>query len=448
MDDRQPMGVRPDPSRRDFLRVGSLSVSAMALSGLLKGRAVAQDKQPKARSVIQLWMWGGPPHLDTFDPKPDAGEDYSGPLRRPASTNVAGIRISELLPLMAQQADKYALLRGMTHPSGGHETAAYIVQTGTLPAADLVYPSIGAVISLKKGFEAGYKGTLPPYVSIPSSLGRFDESGFLGADYRAFATGGDPNSRDFTVQGLQQPRSVSDERLADRRELLKLVDNLDRRTEVDPANATLDSYQQKAYAMITSGAKKAFDLSTEKEELRNRYGRNSFGQSCLLARRMVENGVPFVTVNMGGWDTHSRNFEAMRRMLPVLDGGFATLLADLAERGLLESTIVVWYGEFGRTPKVAIEPPWEGGRHHFPNAFSAVVAGGGFKGGNVVGVTDRTGDRVASRPIYPWDLSASIYKLMGVDPWGKLPHPRGCVAYVSPLATGEVATGGMLAEIM
>jgi len=218
--------------------------------------------------------------------------------------------------------------------------------------------------------------------------------------------------------------------------------------EDDRVIRAMDSYQEKAYSLILGDAKKAFDLSDEKDELRDQYGRTRFGQSCLLARRLVENGVPFVTVNLGGWDTHKQNFEAMDKLLPVLDQGFAALLADLHQRGLLETTIVVWYGEFGRTPKVDKDPPWNGGRGHFCAAFSVVVAGGGFKGGKVVGETDWRGEKVTSRPVYPWDLSASIYKLLGIDPAGRLPHPRGCVAYVTPPAGGPMASGGLLNEIM
>jgi uncharacterized protein (DUF1501 family) len=218
--------------------------------------------------------------------------------------------------------------------------------------------------------------------------------------------------------------------------------------EKDPAIAQMDAYREKAYGLILGQAKQAFDLSQEKSELRDRYGRNRFGQSCLLARRLVENGVPFVTVNMGGWDTHRDNFNAVKRLAPTLDAGFATLLDDLKQRGLLDSTIVVWYGEFGRTPKVAWEPPWFGGRHHFASAFSAVVAGGGFTGGTVLGTSDPKGESVKDRPVYPWDLSASIYQLLGIDPNGTLPHPQGCVARVVPARAADAKSGGILKEIM
>jgi hypothetical protein len=322
------------------------------------------------------------------------------------------------------------------------------MQTGTLPSAELVYPSIGAVVALKKEERGDYKGALPPYVMVTSALGRFSESGFLGSRYAPFATGGDPNAKDFRVGGLIPPPGMTKERLEERRSLLRTVDSYARKMDKEGEFQAMDSYQEKAYGLILGEAKKAFDISEEKDAVREKYGRHRFGQSCLLARRLVQNGVPFVTVNWGGWDTHKQHFERMREMLPVLDKGFAALLEDLAQRGLLDSTIVVWYGEFGRTPQVAKDPPWEGGRHHFCPVFSAVVAGGGFKGGHVVGTSDWRGEKVRERPVYPWDLSASMYKLLGIDPTSKLPHPHGCVAYVTPVASSDVAIGGLLKEIM
>jgi hypothetical protein len=393
-------------------------------------------------------MGGGPPQTDTFDPKPQAGEDFCGPLKKPIETKVSGIRISELLPLLAKQADKYTIIRSLTHNNNSHETAAYIMQTATQPLAETVYPAIGAVIALKLQEAGVYKGSLPPYVTLTNPLGRFSEAGFLGNAYKTFAPGGDPNSPNFRVQGIVPPKSMTEARIQERRSLLQMVDDFTRDTEKPEVFKTMDTFQERAYGLILGDAKKAFDLSLEKDDLRNKYGRNIFGQSCLLARRLVENGVPFITINDGGWDTHTANFDAMQRKLPILDAGMASLIEDLAQRGLLESTIVVWYGEFGRTPRIALEAPWFGGRHHWGNCFSAVVAGGGFKGGTVVGSSDFRGEYVRERPVYPWDLAASMYKLLGIDPQGRLPHPQGCVAYVSPIAGGTVQSGGLLTEIM
>ena len=433
-------------NRRTFVRAGALALAGLTLGDLLQMKASgAATGQPKAKAVIQLWMGGGPSHLDTFDPKPEAGVEYCGPYKTPIQTNVPGIKICETLPMLAKQADKYSIIRSITHGEGGHETATYIMQTCTMPG-ELSYPSLGAVLAYKK-YEAGYRG-LPPYMSVTSPLGRFTESGFLGTDYRVFATGGDPNAASVRVEGLVSPGGVTDERLKDRRSLLESVDGLSRDMEKNKKFEAMDSFRERSYGILLGDAKKAFDMSEEKPETRDRYGRNSFGQSCLLARRLVEHGVPFITVNSGGWDTHRDNFGRMKVLLPPLDQGFSALLEDLAQRGLLDSTIVTWYGEFGRTPKIDQKAPWDAGRHHYGHAQSVIVAGGGFKGGHVVGSTDAKGEFPKDRTLYPWDLSASMYTLLGIDPKSRLPHPHGCVAYVTPPANGDLQTGGLLKEIM
>ena len=432
----------------------TLASSAEALGAPAQGAATAPASQPRARAVIQLWMAGGPCHIDTFDPKPGAGDGFTGPFRKPLQTNVRDIQIGPLLPQLAKQADKFSIIRSMTHGNNAHETSTYILQTGTLPSADLVYPSAGAVVAYKRKVEGGYGGALPPYVTLTRPLGRFSEEGFLGAGYRTFATGGDPAGKVFVVEGLSAPKPGSDVRAQARRALLEALDQPSHEGDVPGAEMEAEPvrivrYQKTAFELVGSDAAKAFDLSEEPESLRNRYGRNAFGQSCLLARRLVERGVPYVTVNFGGWDTHKDHFPAMQRQLPVLDAGFAALLEDLASRGLLSTTIVTWFGEFGRTPRVQWEPPWNGGRHHWGAAFSAVVAGGGFQGGRVLGATDARGEAVKDRPVYPWDLTATIYQQLGIDPAGHLPHPQGCVAYVTPQATGSVPTsGGVLKELL
>jgi len=432
--------------RRDFIRVGALGAAGLTLADWFRMKAQGATTEPKAKSVIQLWMGGGPPHLDTFDPKPEAGEEYCGPYKNPIPTNVPGIKICETMPMMAKCADKYSIIRSMTHHQFGHETATYITQTCTMPG-DLVYPAVGAVVAYKKD-QAGYQGSLPPYMSITGPFGRFSEAGFLGTNYKTFATGGDPNAARVSVQGIVAPGGVTDQRLKDRRTLLQSVDSLAKDMEKNKRFEAMDSYQERAYGLILGEAKKAFEMSEETDEVRKRYGRNRFGQSCLLARRLVERGVPFVTVNSGGWDTHRDNFGRMKVLLPPLDQGFSALLEDLSNRGLLDSTIVTWFGEFGRTPKIAAGAPWDGGRHHYGHAMSVVVAGGGFKGGMVVGSTDAKGEHPKERTLYPWDLSASMYTLLGIDPLGTLPHPHGCVAYVTPGASGNVESGGLLTEIM
>jgi hypothetical protein len=432
-------------TRRDAIRYGVFGTAGLLLGDRLSART-PRATPAKATSIIQIWMWGGPPHLDTWDPKPDAGYDYCGPLAKPIATNVDGIVIGELLPLLARQADKYSIIRGMTHGINAHETASYAVQTGRPPGGHEVYPSAGAVVSLFKGYAGGYQGLIPPYVVLTELQGRFAESGFLGPRYKPFATGGDPAQARFVVEGVVA-QGVPDERQRSRRELLHSLNTLANA----PANhAPLEAFlrsEDQAYDLILGDAGKVFDLAQEKDETRDRYGRNTFGQSCLAARRLVERGVPYITINYKGWDTHKQNFQVMRQKLPQMDRGMAALLADLADRGLLDSTVVWWGGEFGRTPKVSWEAPWNGGRNHWGQVFSAVVAGGGFKGGQVVGASDAKGEQVRDRPVSPSDLLGSIYELAGIDLDAKLPHPQGLDVRVMAAATG-VATGGRLKEIM
>jgi len=442
-------------SRRELLRRGLCSAAGLVLAGKAGAGAPAAAQAagepaakpaPKAKAVIQIWMWGGPSQLDTFDPKPDAGYDYCGPLAKTIETNVSGIRIGELLPMLAQQADKYSVIRSMTHGVNAHETASYLVQTGRMPGSGLVFPCVGAVVSLLKGGK-GYRGLIPPYIVLTELQGRFSESGFLSSRCKPFATGGDPARPRFAVEGVVA-EGISDERQQARRELLGRLDTFGRAMKGDPRLAASDDCQSQAYDLILGDAGKVFDLAQEKDALRDRYGRNTFGQSCLMARRLVERGVPYVTINSKGWDTHKQHFPTMRRRLPEMDKALATLLADLSDRGLLDSTIVWWSGEFGRTPKVQWEPPWNGGRGHWGKVFSAVVAGGGFRGGQVVGASDAKGQEVKDRPVYPCDLIASMYELLGIDPDAKLPHPQGLDVRATPRAAEGVPTGGRLKEIM
>ncbi|MFC1806305.1 DUF1501 domain-containing protein [Planctomycetota bacterium] len=438
---------RSDVSRRDILRGGVCGAAGLLLGSGLSRPVAAAPVKAKAKAVIQIWMWGGPPHLDTFDPKPDAGEDYTGPLKDTIQTNVDGIKINAALPLLAEQADKYSIIRSMTHGINGHETAAYITQTARNAGGREVYPSVGAVVSLFKGYKAGYKGLIPPYVVLTRPQGRFSEAGFLGSLYKPFATGGDPARPIFLVEGIAAP-GITKERQKCRRDLLHKLDVLGNSVEGNPQLEALAKCEEKAYDLILGEAGKVFDLSDEDETLREEYGLNTFGQSCLVARRLVEKGIPYVTINYGGWDTHKENFKAMRTKLPRLDGGMATLLKDLSDRGLLDSTIVWWGGEFGRTPKIAWGSPWNGGRHHFGACFSSVVAGGGFKGGHVVGESDERGEKVKERPVYPCDMIGSIYELLGIDPDGTLPHPQSKTIYLTPKKDEGYKMGGRLKEIM
>jgi hypothetical protein len=438
---------QPRISRREAIRRALFATSGLVLAQHLSFRAFAASQTGRAKAVIQIWMWGGPSHTDIFDPKPEAGYDYCGPLKTPIETNVSGLRICELLPLLAKQADKYSIIRSMTHGNNAHETASYIVQTGRQPGGRLVYPCVGAVVSLTKGYEAGYKGLVPPYVVLTEPQGRFDEAGFLGSHFKPFATGGDPAQTPFAVEGVVTP-GITEQHQKDRRELLHQLDTLAQAMPADPQIAAAEQAENRAYDMILGDGAKVFDLSQEKQELRDRYGKSKFGQSCLVARRLVERGIPYVTINYGGWDTHKDNFQTMRRQLPEMDKGVATLLQDLSERGLLDSTIVWWGGEFGRTPKVQWEAPWNGGRNHWGRVFSAMLAGGGFKGGHVVGASDARGEEVKERPVYPVDLIGSIYAQMGIEATTKLPNPEGLPTFVMPGADDGIKSAGLLKEIV
>ena len=357
-----------------------------------------------------------------------------------------GIQLDAVFPELAKQADKFSLIRGMTHRNFGHETAAYLMQTGHTPGERLAYPSIGAIFALFK--KADYKGIIPPYVVLTQPQGRFSEEGFLGPLYKPFATGGDPNGQRFEVEGVVAS-GITDDRQKSRQELLGKMNTFgDRVRDVSEISAAEEA-KKRAYELILGAGKEVFDLSKEKPALRDRYGRFTFGQDCLAARRMVEAGVPYVVINFpGGWDTHSNHFATMRRQCPMLDQGLAALLEDLRQRGLLDTTIVWCAGEFGRSPKVDYQPPWNGGRNHYGNVFSVLVAGGGFKGGQVVGSSDAKAEEVRDRPVYPVDLLGSIYQLAGIDVNAKLPHPLGVEAHVLPQPEEKVKSAGVLTEIM
>jgi hypothetical protein len=447
--------ISQDISRREALAHGLAGAAGLLMAGAPAATRAAAPSKGKAKSVIQIWAAGGPTHLDTFDPKPEAGNDYCGPLNKPIPTNVNGIRISELFPRLAKQADKFSIIRSMTHGNNGHETASYLTQTGRRPGDRLVYPCVGAVVSLFKGYDAGYKGLIPPYVVLTQTQGRFSEAGFLGPRCQPFATGGDPSQQRFAVEGVAS-QGVSDQQQKDRRELLRKLDTLGATANGNPALRAFYESEEQAYDMILGDGAKAFDLSQEDPKLRSRYGHPTwsetsflrFGQACLAARRLVERGIPYITINHGGWDTHTDNFRAMQQRLPELDQGLATLLEDLAERGLLDTTVVWWCGEFGRTPKIDWQAPWNGGRNHYGKVFSAVVAGGGFQGGQVVGSSDAKGEEVQDRPVYPCDLLGSIYELLGINPDGALPNPLGMALTVTPTAADGIPMAGRLKEIM
>ncbi len=424
-------------NRRDFLKAMTLCGVYGAFNrvsgNLLAAPSPRPDRQP-ARSVIEIWVWGGPSHLETFDPKPNAGKAYNGDYGD-IPTNVKGIRISEFLPKLAQQADKYSIIRSMCHGTNGHETATYLMQTGRMPGDGITYPAIGAVLAMLKSGE--YKGKLPPYIALTGNKGRFSENGFLSDRFKPLATGSNPNNPQFLVDGFVAPGGISKEHVLRRQ---KYAEELDSFTRSITSCRELRNFEQAsadAQAVLSGDDAKAFDLNLETEEMRNRYGRTRFGQCCLAARRLVQMGVPYITINAQGWDTHKKHFESMQRLGPEFDQGFSALLEDLSEKKLLDTTLIWCTGEFGRTPRVDYHEPWNGGRNHFCHCFSTVVAGGGFAGGKVVGASDARGERPIERPVSPVDLLWSIYELAGINPAQKLQNPRNFDLTLLPPGSGR-----------
>jgi hypothetical protein len=352
--------------------------------------------------------------LETFDLKPDAPSEVRGPFQ-PIATNISGIQLSELLPRTAQLTDKLAIIRSMTSPLGEHGLANHYLMTGYKPSPVLQYPSYGAVVTHVRQQPS----VLPPYIAIPEA--RSAGAGFLGSANEPFVTGGDPASPDFRVRDLEFFPGVDAARIDRRRAYLAEFDAVQAR--VDAADAVGDSAFDQAYRLVTSAdAKRAFDLTAEPDKVRARYGPRMLGQSCLLARRLVERGVPFVTVLNTGWDTHTDLVLQLRDgytgakvgvgLVPTFDLAFSALIDDLAERGLLDDTLVIAMGEFGRTPKLNTR----GGRDHWPRVFSVVLAGAGIPGGQVVGASDRVGESPHDDPVTPTDLARTIYWLLGIDP--------------------------------
>lgn len=393
----------------------------------------------RAKSVILIYLDGGPAQTDTFDPKPEAGRNYYGGIKGVAETNVKGIYVSEKLPLLAGMADKYTLIRSMTHGSNAHETGHYAMITGDTSGGAIVYPSFGSVISYMK--RDTYKGVLPCYISVTSANSRFNEGGFLGNQYKSFDTGGRPESSEYEVEGVVN-KYIDRGRMSERMALLNEFETAPMEKQ------KVDSLRYVNMEFIWGNSREVFNLDNEPDSVKQRYGKNRLGQSCLVARRLVEAGVPFVNVRTTGWDTHKKHFQFMNSKLPMLDRALSALLADLDARGLLDSTIVLCGGEFGRTPRVMWEAPWNGGRGHYGKTFSYLVAGGGFHGGKVLGATNKTGEEVVERPVRPCDLIGTVYLLMGIDPYGTLPHVSEGDLPILPSLLEEREGCGLLYEII
>lgn len=413
-------------SRRDWLRLSLGGAAGLSASGWLAALAAqTADAPQRRRACILLWMAGGPTQTDTFDLKP--GHANGGPYK-PIDTSVAGIQISEHLPKLAQQMEHIALIRSMSTKEGDHTRATYLMRTGYLPQGPISYPALGSALGKELGPESG---ELPNYVSIAPfrqlSPGAFGP-GFLGAKYAPLVVGANvprgnrnmnQDDQGLTVQNLTLPEDVTAEQAESRVSLVGELDAQFHQLHPDAPSASHVAAYQQAVRMMRSESVKAFDLTDEPAEIRDAYGRNQFGQGCLLARRLVERGVPFVEVSLNGangqglgWDTHVNNFDAVKTLSENLDPAWAMLLSDLKTRGLLDSTLVVWMGEFGRTPKINAQK----GRDHFPNAWTTALCGGGIRGGQVIGKTSDDGETVTERPVGTADLLATVCSALGVDP--------------------------------
>ena len=411
-------------SRRDMIRIGAASLfgASVTLPALLAAKANATPEGNAARpssdvSLIFLFLHGGLSTIDTFDMKPEAPVEFRGEFKSIA-TNLPGVQVCEHLPRVAQQMDKFSQIRSFRHHNSDHGPADHYMLTGYFPAAGFSptlspnnqRPSHGSVISRK----LGSKGGVPPYVCLPKvhpSAG----AAYLGSTAAPFTIDADPNDPNFAVADIVPPPAISADRLENRTQLLAQVDRF-RRTAEGRVNAharAVGDYQREAFNLMASpAARQAFDIHAEPQRLRDEYGRNSLGQSCLMARRLVEAGVRCVTIDHSNWDTHDNNFASLRRdLLPAFDGGVSTLFRDLADRGILDRTLVVITGEFGRTPRINKNA----GRDHWGPAFTVLLGGGGIKGGRVLGASDRRAERPVDNPYGPEDLAATMYQLMGID---------------------------------
>jgi hypothetical protein len=397
--------------RRDMLRSGVLSLGGLTLANYTRLAGADALKNGKAERAIFIELPGGPSHLDTFDMKPDAAAEIRGSFN-PIATNVPGIQISEHLPKLAKVADKFAILRGVSHTRAAHRIGREYINTGSKPVPALEYPSYGSVLAKERPSDQ----TLPSHVAIPRSS---QGAGFLGIRYAALETNSSPQfGSPYSVRGISLSDGIGVDEVRRRQSLLK---KLDRRfaglEQNDQLLEGLDQYGEQAHSMITSPrAREAFDIGKEDQSFAQQFGEDSFGQSCLLALRLVESGVRFASVQLGGWDTHIDNFTKLKtNNLPKLDAGLSGLLIGLEQRGLLESTAVLVTGEFGRTPKIN-DRSAEGGRDHYPRCMFMLMAGGGVRGGQVIGESDDTAAGPRHEGFSPDDVAASFYYNLGIDP--------------------------------
>ena len=408
--------VRRGASRRDFLYVGAIGGLGLTLGDYLKARAFGSEvampgstvglKEGPAKSVIHIYLPGGMASHESFDPKPEAPIEYRGPLGS-VKTAIDGEFYSENMVETAKVADKICVIRSMSHGEAAHERGTHNMFTGYRPNPALQFPSFGSIVSE----EFGPRRNMPPYVCVPSMPNMFAGSGYLSTKYGPFSLGADPASGGFKVRDLSLTDGIDTAHFERRQSILATVDNHFRSLEKSDALTAMDSFYQRAYSMISSKeAREAFDLSTESDALKDKYGRNSAGMRMLLSRRLVEGGVRFISMTYGGWDMHANIKQAMKGQMPAFDKAFAALIRDLDSRKLLDSTLIMVSSEFGRTPKINASA----GRDHWPKCFSVVLAGGGIKPG-IYGSSDPTGGEPADNPVTVEQLAATVYRQLGID---------------------------------
>ena len=426
-----PRHVRPSSStRREVLYVGLIGGLGLTLGnyfGVQQAQAASKvasvggqpsnEQIAKAKSIIHIFLPGGMSAHETFDPKPDAPLEYKGPLGT-IKTKLDGEVFSEHLKQTAQIADQLTIVRSMTHGEAAHERGTHNMFTGYRPSPALKYPSFGSVIS----HEYGPRNNMPAYVAVPSMANEFAGSGYLSSAHGPFSLGSDPANGNFAVRDLALPNGIDESRFTQRRNLLETVDGHFKQLEKSDALDAMDEFYQRAYGLISSkAAREAFDLKAEADSVKDKYGRNSAGMRFLMARRLVEAGVRFVSTTFGGWDHHAQIAGALGRQLPQFDQAYAALITDLRDKGLLDSTLVMVTTEFGRTPKINKDA----GRDHWPKVFSIAMAGGGIKKGQIYGSSDPTGAEPENNPLTVEDMSATIYNLLGIDPDKRLMAPGG-----------------------
>lgn len=406
--------------RRDFLKIGTAGLMGLTLNDLLRLEAMgATTASPKAKSVIMVWLAGGPATIDMWDPKPDAPSEIRGEFKAIGSS-LDGAQVSEHLPKMAKVMHHCTLIRGLHHTIPSHGPGTVYMHSGYKPSPSLDYPSLGSLTSKFLSTPTG----IPPYVTFGSTRDQAATSGYLGAAYNPFEVEGNAGKGDLRVRGLTLPSGVSLDQLEDRHRLLQTFDaGFEALETAGGVVESMDSFQQQALDMLRAdGTKAAFDLSKETDQTKERFGKNELGQGALVARRLVEAGVRFVSIGKNGWDTHSNNFKSLRESrLPELDQALSALIEDLNDRGLLDSTIVYCAGEFARTPKIN----GKGGRDHWAKSMAVVLAGGGFARGNVYGSTDKQGMAPETNSCVPADVCATILQNLGIDPRQELTTPSG-----------------------